>query len=337
MYRRFLNNDDYTSVTTSEALNQMTRGDLSKLMLAESDAETSVIEYLSENYEIEKEMNVGKFIADYDRKVTFPVGAHLYFDGKIHKVIRSISGFKAPSTKVFWKEIVSNLKSQPANYSQFATYYKEDVCMFNGIPYECLEENGFEFNDIRIPNLNGWEVVIHEEWLPIEYKVWDVVKYNDKFYTLVSLDDFDNNVDPFESTNWGMIADYDSTFNEYDLSGHDYVVCDGAVFRPVINVNADDPVVGVNLTPSDPRNQSIKKHMVRIAIYELSKRIAPNNVSIVRVKDYEDSMKWLSDAAKLKLNPRIPRKLDVNNKEVLDWQIATFQTEFDPYKNQWLI
>ena len=61
--------------------------------------------------------------------------------------------------------------------------------------------------------------------------------------------------------------------------------------------------------------------MVRVAIYELTMLIAPNNVSVFRIRDYEDSMKWLSDASKLKLNPQIPHKL------------ASFQSEHDPYKN----
>ena len=49
--------------------------------------------------------------------------------------------------------------------------------------------------------------------------------------------------------------------------------------------------------------------MTRLAIYELTKLIAPNNVSVIRVKDYEDSIKWLNDASKLKINPQIPRKI----------------------------
>lgn len=41
---------------------------------------------------------------------------------------------------------------------------------------------------------------------------------------------------------------------------------------------------------------------------ELAKLISPNNMSVVRLKDYEDFMKWLSDATRLKLNPKTPRK-----------------------------
>ena len=77
--------------------------------------------------------------------------------------------------------------------------------------------------------------------------------------------------------------------------------------------------------------------MVRLALYELTKLIAPNNVSVVRMRDYEDSMKWLNDAAKLRLNPQIPRKLDEMKKPVTDWQLATFQTDYDPYRNPWLV
>jgi len=64
---------------------------------------------------------------------------------------------------------------------------------------------------------------------------------------------------------------------------------------------------------------------VRLAIYELTKLVAPNNVGMVRMRDYEDSMKWLNDASKLRLNPQIPRKLAEDNKPISDWQLSTFQ------------
>lgn len=76
--------------------------------------------------------------------------------------------------------------------------------------------------------------------------------------------------------------------------------------------------------------------MIRLVIYELTKQIAPNNVSVVRMRDYEDSMKWLNDASKLRINPQILRRLGENKKTVTDWQMATFQTDYDPYKNPWL-
>lgn len=339
MYRRFLNDNDYLGIISPDALNQMTRGNAERIIQAEESAEMSIVEYLSENYDVEKELWKGKYIAEYDRRITFPVGAHFYLDGQIYEVIRSISGYKSPAEFEYWEEDSDpNIAPETiAAYSQFKTYYTGDRVVFNGIVYLCLRENGFDFGEIRLPLVNGWQLIQHTQWTPTEYgEIWTVVEYNNEFYTLMSLEDFDNNKTPLESSNWGAIADYDSEHNEFDLSGHDYVIRYGKVWRPETDVNADIPTAGENIILRDPRNYNLKKHMVRLAIYELTKLIAPNNVSTIRIRDYEDSMKWLYDASKLRINPQIPRKLAEDKKEVMDWQLATFQAEYDPWKNPWL-
>ena len=98
MYRRFLNDEDYLSVISAEALAQITRGDSRRMLQAEESAEMSIVEYLSENYEVEKELCKGKYIASYDRRISFPVGAYLYYEGRSCEAIRSISGYKAPAS-----------------------------------------------------------------------------------------------------------------------------------------------------------------------------------------------------------------------------------------------
>lgn len=338
MYRRFLNNNDYLGIITAEALAQLTRGNDERFIQAEESAEMSIIEYLSENYEIEKELAKGKYIAGYDRRITYPIGVHIYFEGKICEVIRSISGYRQPALRPYWEEAadISDSTVLP-NYSQFETYYPGDKVQYNGSAYTCMEENGYKFGNIRIPMVEGWTGIDITDWQPIAYALWDVVRHGDNFYTLMTLDGFDNNINPLESDCWGAIADYDPEYNAYELSEHEYVVYDGKVFYPETDVNADVPTVSVNLSPHDPRNYNLKKHMVRLALYELTKLVAPNNVSVVRMRDYEDSMKWLNDAAKLRLNPQIPRKLDDTKKPVTDWQLATFQTDYDPYKNPWMV
>lgn len=338
MYRRFLNNDDYLGLITRDALAQLTRGNDGRFIQAEEAAEMSVVEYLSENYEVERELAKGKYIADYDRRVTYPVGVHVYFEGRIHEVIRSISGCRKPATAVYWEECVDTGidAGQVAGYSQFSTYYPGDRASYNGAVYTCLTENGYKFDDIRIPMAGGWLEARAEPWQPVDYPLWTVVAYDGVFYTLMTLDGFDNNVDPLTSDCWGAIADYDPAYNDYELSEHEYVVYDGRVFYPETDVNADVPQPGRHLSPHDPRNYNLKKHMARLALYELTKLVSPNNVSVVRVRDYEDSMKWLGDAAKLRLNPQIPRKVDEIRKPVTDWQLATFQNDYDPYRNPWL-
>ncbi|WP_048692071.1 hypothetical protein, partial [Bacteroides thetaiotaomicron] len=253
--------------------------------------------------------------------------------------IRSISGYRKPSTVIYWEEC-SDINTDAAlviNYSQFGTYYPGNKVNCNGVIYTCLSENGYKFDDIRIPLVSGWKEVETSSWQPIGYPLWDVVEYGGEFYTLMTLDSYDSNLDPMASNNWGAIADYDPAYNTYELSDHEYVVYKGRVFCPETDVNADIPQAGQHLVLHDPRNPNLKRHMVRLAVYELTKLIAPNNVSVVRIRDYEDSMKWLNDAARLRLNPQIPRKLDETKKPVTDWQLATFQTDYNPHCNPWFI
>ncbi len=339
MYRRFLNENDYLSVITTEALSQLTRGNDERFIQAEQSAEISITEYLSENYEIEAEFHKGKYIAEYDRRITYPVGVHIYFEGRIHEVVRSMSGYKVPTTKDFWEEYADvNLDAtELPPYSQFATYHKDDIVLHNSVAYKCIEENGYKFGEIRIPMVRGWVEKETTQWQPTIYNLWEVVSYDGFYYTLMNLEDFDNNVNPYNSECWGMIADYDSDYNSYNLEGHEFVVYDDRVFYPLMDVNSDVPIIGHNITLGDPRNYNLKKHMVRLALYELSKTVAVNNVSVVRMRDYEDSMKWLNDASKLRLNPQISRKLTEDKQPITDWQLATFQTNYDPYKNPWMV
>lgn len=174
MYRRFLNNNDYLGIITQEALAQLTRGHNRRFVQAEESAETSIVEYLSENYEVEKELAKGKYIAEYDRRITYPVGVHIYFEGRIHEVIRSISGYCKPSTVIYWEECsdINTDVTQVINYSQFGTYYLGDKVNFNGGIYTCLSENGYKFDDIRIPLVSGWKKIESSLWQPMEYPLW---------------------------------------------------------------------------------------------------------------------------------------------------------------------
>ena len=65
MYRRFLNNSDYLGIITQEALQQLTRGNDERFIQAEQSAEMSIVEYLSENYEVEKELAKGTALNVY--------------------------------------------------------------------------------------------------------------------------------------------------------------------------------------------------------------------------------------------------------------------------------
>lgn len=340
MYQRFLNNEDYMSQISDELFNQLIRGQQMRVNQAEEAAEASIVEYLTDNYEVEKALQVGKNLRDYSSRITYPVGVHFYYEGKIVEAMRSINGIKAPATVQYWREWEDydeeRLKSaQP--YSQLLNYHPGDLVVFSDRLYECLEHNGFDYADIRIPGINAWESIEVFPWEPnLEYEDWQVAEWEGQFFALLNLEDLDLTVNPLESDNWGLIGHYDPEY-AYEMKPTEYVEFDGKVWYPTMIPVADTLKEGYNFRYHDPRNANIKKHMIKIALYELHKLISPNNVSTARITDYEATMQWLHDANRCKINPQIARKLDEEKKPVSEIAMATFQRDYDPNKNPWQI
>lgn len=340
MYKRFLNNNDYIGIITEEAMKQLIRGNEERIYQAEEASEASIVEYLTDNYEVEKELATGKNLMEYDTQITYPVGSHFYKDGKIYEALRSINGIKTPSSTEYWRELVDfdERKFKEAKpYSQLVNWQPGDTVMYANGCFECLEPNGIDFNDIRIPGIMGWERQDVYEWQPnIEYGVWEAVKYDGKYYALLNTDGIDLTVNPDESDNWGLVGTYDKDY-AYEFNDHEYVECGGELYLPVMNPVADELKEGYNIREHDPRNANIKKHMVRLSLYELHKLISPSNISSARITDYETSITWLRDANRCKINPLIPRKLNEEHKPVTEYAIATYMRDYDPYKNPWQI
>lgn len=340
MYKRFLNNADYLGIVTEEALSQLIREKEIRLAQAEEAAEASVLEYLTENYMVEEALAVGKDLLEYNRQITYPVGAHFYYKGKIYKTIRTINGYKAPANVEYWMpctEFLSNEHDIP-NYTQRGSYMPGDVVRFSGEFFQCLEFNGLEYNNVRVPGMTGWEQVFASPWMEnLEYEVWDVVSYEGLYYTLMETENIDWTIAPDENDNWGQIGKYDPELNDYELSSTEYVEYEGDVYVPIINPNSDELREQYNIVQDDPRNANLKKHILRLAVYELHKLISPNNVSSARITDYETSILWLRDASRLKINPQIPRRQGPDKKPVTDFAVATYMRDYDPYKNPWQI
>lgn len=340
MYKRFLNNADYLGIVTEEALGQLIRDKEIRLAQAEEAAEESILEYLTENYMVEEALEVGKNLAEYNRQITYPVGAHFYHDGKIYKTIRTINGYKAPANLEYWMEFNGLIQDEEVVpfYTQRGSYMPGDIVRFANTFFQCIEYNGIDYDNVRAPGVNGWEKVEAAPWIVnMTYMPWEVVSYNGLFYTLISQENTDWNTNPHDNDNWGLIGSYDPSINTYELSSTEYVEYNGEVFYPVINPNADELKENFNIILHDPRNGNLKKHILRIAVYELHKLISPNNVSQARITDYETSIIWLRDASRLKINPQIPRKLGPDKKPVSDIVVSTFMRSYDPNQNPWQI
>lgn len=340
MYQRFLNNNDYLALVTEDILVQLTNNNEYRLHQAEESAEQSILEYLTENYEVEKELQTGKNLREYNEQITYPVGSHFYYNGEIYQVIKAINGVKSPFETPYWElydGVIPN-EDEIQRYTQRNNYYEDDIVIYGVDYYKCLVNNGPDFNQIRVPGVKAWEKLEDiYQWEPnVVYNQWDVVKYKESYYAMVDASMTDTITNPLRSKHWGAIGDYVENY-VYELSEHEYVVYNGNVYYPIMNPNNDAVEVNKNVKLHDPRNANIKKHMLRLSVYEIYKMTSPTSVSSARITDYEGSINWLRDASKFRLNPQIPRKIASDNKPVADFATATYMRSYDPYENMWHI
>ena len=344
-YQRFLNDKDYLALITQEGLDQLIREVHDRIPQAESSAEVSVLEYLRQYYEVEKELEKGKAIRLYYERITYPAGIYFNKDGFIYRTLTAVNGYKRPQRIVYWVLVNEPLTTEQLevikHYSQLKTYNVGEMVRYGSDIWRCNYHNGFDFNDIRIPGVCAWELVDTVAWATaMDYPVYQVASYNGKFYMLLKKDEgYDALVDPEENDYWGEIGAYDTDYEyAFGEDDHDYVVFDGCVFRPVMNPNADKLEENVNIIRDDPRNPSLVKHMTQLALYQLHVLISPTNISETRRIQYEDSMAWLYAASKFKIIIDIERK--INKDDGLpkkDYALATYQRNFDPWQNDWII
>ena len=343
-YQRFLNNNDYRAVLTEEQFEMLVNGDENRLSQAEQSAEMNFLEYLDQHYEIEMLFKVGKAIKEYNSGVTYPANAFILKDNIIYRTLKPINGCKQPTATIYWEQLTELFAIPDAElkpkYSQLDTYGLDDIVRFNTEWYVCKAPNGYELDNIQVPGVTIWQKVPYTDWQPnMDWELHQVCRHEGKFYMKASVEtlDTDEVFTPVEDDTWALIGDYTTKYN-YSLGEYDYVVADDCVFEPIVNPNAEEISVGTNIVRDDPRNINVITHMVRISCYYLHQMISPTNISESRRLAYEDSISWLASAARFKINPKIQRKYeDERGTEVVDFALETYQREFDPNQDMWLI
>ena len=257
------------------------------------------------------------------------VTPHGYSAGKIHT-----PGINA------WKEV------EVTPWEPNLEWEKDQVCSFNGLFYQYLgvieDEDGMNDNTSDENGAPDPDPEIDEE---------DITQTNDEINEggkepeegksdgESDASEDENVLTPEDDDSWGLIGEYSEEL-EYDYSEdvRDYVVAEDTVFYPMYNPNPDALEEGVNITRDDPRNANIVAHLSRIALYHLHSIIAPTNVPETRRWAYEDSIQWLYNASKFKINPQLPRKREKDScVPKVDWACETFQRSYDPNENPWLI
>jgi hypothetical protein len=271
-YRRFLNDEDYLALITEEGLDMLIRDVHDRIPMAEQSAKVSVMEYLSQYYEVEKEFAKGETIRDYTAMITYPAGVY-FLNGKyIYRTLTAVNGYKKPTSSVYWEE-TTDVSTDPRElekiptYSQLGTYMAGTVVRFGTGYWKCLVNNGFEYNDIRIPGERIWDEVIVAEWdNGMPYKKNDLCTNGGLFYIYTSdTPTVSTDVLPKDDTNWSLIGSYSNEYNyDYSASTIDYVVSGNKLYKPIANPNADTLTENVNYVRDDPRNPSLVKHILSL-------------------------------------------------------------------------
>ena len=351
-YKRYLSNSDYYGICLKEMFMDTIHSNEYKIPLAEQSAEAMIVEHLIGNYEIESELLKGKLIADYNKWIAYPQGAFMWYEASNgatteltpHEVLEDIKSSIKPGGEMYWENLSANDPSYDFTdvdvYSQFNNYIYGHLVQYKDQFFRCIKNNGIGYDDIRVPFLtygaqNPWTLLEYVEWTTDIFNLNDIVLYGNGLYRLTQTSGYDNLIPPNVNPVWSLLEEYDATKDDYSVG--DYVLYYGYPYKANSLPNRDDIIINKNVMINDPRNLNLKKHMVRIAWFELSKNIAPNNISQTKVNDYEESVKWLSDCNKCKINPGIPRIKDVEGNSRADWAFASFQSPDTIYKNPWYV
>lgn len=219
---------------------------------------------------------------------------------------------------------------------------KDQVVSYNGLFYQYLKET--EKKDPEEPNSDETQPGEPETYADGEEGGGEHVTPTDPEEPSEPVDPVPPEavLTPEEDELWGLIGEYSEeleySYGEEVEGFRDYVVVEDKVYYAMLNPNADALQDGINITRDDPRNANVVAHMARIALYHLHSIISPSNISETRRMAYEDSITWLYNASKFKINPQLPRKKESGTcMNKVDWACETFQRAFDPNENLWLI
>lgn len=312
-YQRFLTDNDYLALITTDLLEQIIRKDRERLAQAEARAEQVFLDYLDQLYRAHEEFAKGKCLREYSRYITYPCGAMFRKNGRIWRALATIQACHVPDDKTYWTELtdLSGVDLDAvAPYKQLRTYNAGDVVRHNDRYFYCETPHGYDYNVFSIPGTKYWEEVPAEDWAPnVQYDVHSVVSYKGEFYTVLeALADLTK--DPHESDSYGNIGDYTPDY-AFDATpgAYDYAVRAGKVFLPLMAPNADTLEQGTNICPDDPRNPNLVNYMASISLYYLHALISPTNISQTRADMYDQAMSWIVSASKMKLDPHLPRRM----------------------------
>tara|TARA_R110000744_G_scaffold7342_3_gene25329 strand:- start:13589 stop:14704 length:1116 start_codon:yes stop_codon:yes gene_type:complete len=330
--KRYLKESDYKKSIFLSQLDQLTQGDESTLLDAELDAKACITSMLTDEYEIEKEYELGEGISDLHTQKEYFKDDYVTVDGRLSKAKAYVSGSKPPLSDTYWRLMdISEIDEETIFevYNQDIAFYEDDIVLYGELYFECLISNGVsveygEENIIPPHTTVYWQPTTRETWdVATDYSVYDattsLVGENDVEYALidpskavVGTSPSNDTVDAWLEVN---VQYYDRTERYVRPEGFDgYVVLGVDSFfvseedEGSVNGYIADEEKFIFSPAADPRNRNIVSIMVHLVIHQLCSVVVPDNLPTVRIANKEAAMKKLDAFSKMKANPAIDRK-----------------------------
>lgn len=257
---------DYYQQIQSQQLNQITTNDPTVRLSAELKALEEVASYLSQKYEIAKELSDTLL---WSPSIAYKAKQRIYLDASA--------------------------------YSASATYAINDLSLEAGNIYICTTAvTSPEAFDSGKWTLIGLQNALYFVKLPNEefnyqniYAVGDIVFWKDKVYTAVKASTPYSHEEAIQYGYYGNLP-YINVFPD-DIKNGSKFWGTGVAYEVAAGTL---PNVTAKWTFGDNRSQKILECLIDITLYKLHHRVAPNNIPQIRIDNYDNAILWLKACAK---------------------------------------
>lgn len=322
--RRYLQTTDLAPKYMQEQTLRRLTGDLDEQRLsdAEKDAVSLVISHLTNNYEIEEEIALGRSIEPYNPQKEYRAGSYLYEGGKFLQAARTLTPSVRPDAATFWRLLHVSPFNEAETYEPGREYYRskgEDIYRLVDAAGEVTRLDSLAWEKVETPAYSGEE----------NYLAGDVVECDTGYYVCERNNGAlsDNRVHPSYTKGFVEIDaqalpegvepevyDRSRVYRRKDgFSG--YVKLEGRLYHlpeenePLVNPDSRQLIPEKYEQVSDPRNSNIVRAVGALTTYFLYQALVPDNIPTTTIREEEKVLDFLRDAARLKVNPLLRRKM----------------------------
>ena len=261
----YLIQNDFKKLIQSDNLSAILGSDFTILDQAQRAAITEVTSYLTQKYDCSQEFTDTN---PWDPAVAYKANARVYLDASI--------------------------------YNSANTYNVNDLCLQNGSVYICINAGTTGAFDLPNWTLLGIQYAIFYATIPNPvfnaqyiYAVGNTVFWKDNVYTCVLPTLVTDHTLALQFGSYANLPQQ-NVFPDDTLQGLKYWGTPVPYSVPAGTLPTDT----TKWTLGDNRNPQMVNSCIDVALFTIHSRIAPNNIPDLRVKRYDDVIKWLKDVAK---------------------------------------